>query len=419
MPRMTRPVMRTLCVYILALAAFVLAGAAFSDSFRAHPASALVFQLILFWLLNEVWYGICVGPGIILVLLRAWKERNCPKNPRRADLRADWPNKLVRGASVVLLVGPHLLYAFAVLGDLATGGDLSRWSGIAWNAPFLAASYVSCCVLFVLAWIERLQPYSMEHVALYWLQAGERPEHVGAANAAGPPPVPAPAPTAATASAALPPANGSFSYEAHRARVATLLEPGEEVLAVTAPVPYAFNNQTRLECVLSVPFLLGSCWAGRMAVEMAGSSSRALAVWGLPAMALVFLLAGLALVLSPRRWKKQLAHTDYFITSKRVFLMEDRAERFFCWQENLSLVLQRHGNATGSIDPARQSRLLSRFFGPARPVAAETDETGKANGLLNIPHVEATWALMESLAHPGARGAEGDLPADSPPSARV
>ena len=62
--------------------------------------------------------------------------------------------------------------------------------------------------------------------------------------------------------------------------------------------------------------------------------------------------------------------------------------------------MQMHHELLGSVYISRRTRVsacLDKLFGKGKVNAYETDETGKMNGLLNIPQAEKVYAMIESL----------------------
>ena len=192
----------------------------------------------------------------------------------------------------------------------------------------------------------------------------------------------------------------SILFDVHYGKIMKEMEAGEELLAMAAPVPYAFNRQTRMEFIIGVPFIFASAWVASMLFKVVSQSGVSLIFWALFVMLLVFFSVGCLLVFSPARWKKRLSRTDYFITSRRVFLAEGNDLRQFFWKDEPYVSLQMHHELLGSVYISRRTRInacLDKLFGKGKVNAYETDETGKMNGLLNIPQAEKVYAMIESL----------------------
>ena len=60
----------------------------------------------------------------------------------------------------------------------------------------------------------------------------------------------------------------------------------------TAPIPYAFNRQTRIELMIGVPFILASVWVASMLFKIVSQSGFSFIFWGLILMFLVFFFGG-------------------------------------------------------------------------------------------------------------------------------
>lgn len=134
--------------------------------------------------------------------------------------------------------------------------------------------------------------------------------------------------------------NHSILFDAHYRKVVKEMEPNEEILAVTAPIPYAFNRQTRIELMIGVPFILASVWVASMLFKIVSQSGFSFIFWGLILMFLVFFSVGCLLFFLRPGGEKRLSRTDYFVTSKRVFLAEGRDLHQFFWKDEPYVSLQ-------------------------------------------------------------------------------
>ena len=72
----------------------------------------------------------------------------------------------------------------------------------------------------------------------------------------------------------------------------------------------------------------------------------------------------------------------------------------FFWKDEPYVSLQMHNELLGSVYISRRTHVnacLDKLFGKGKVNAYETDETGKMNGLLNIPQAGDIYAMIESL----------------------
>ena len=298
--------------------------------------------------------------------------------------------------SVIILILPHVIYGTLWLVNLLSQHALQRWGGVSLDASLFLPSYLSCIVFFILVFIFPIQPYSISHFMMEWFEPGLGKEKVTEEK------------DDSSASSYTAPLNvrneeyegHSILFDAHYGRVMKEMVAREELLMMTAPIPYAFNRQPRMELMIGVPFILASAWVASMLFRVVPQSGYSFIFWALLLMLLVFFPMGCLLVFSPARWKKRLSRTDYFITSKRVFLAEENDLRQFLWKDEPYISLQMHHELLGSVYISRRTRVsacLDKLFGKGKVNAYETDETGKMNGLLNIPQAEKVYAMIESL----------------------
>lgn len=390
---MNKKVVRTAIIYIVSLAVFACAFAQV-NTFSANWSSALFFQLLVFFIINEVWYWLCTWPGVFLSLFQQIKNKNVPEQNRGKYVGG--LNRLVRMTSVIILILPHVIYGTLWLVNLLSQHALQRWGGVSLDASLFLPSYLSCIVFFILVFIFPIQPYSISHFMMEWFEPGLGKEKVTEEK------------DDSSASSYTAPLNvrneeyegHSILFDAHYGRVMKEMVAGEELLMMTAPIPYAFNRQTRMELMIGVPFILASVWVASMLFRIVSQSGYSFIFWVLLLMLLVFFPVGCLLVFSPARWKKRLSRTDYFITSKRVFLAEEDDLRQFLWKDEPYISFQMHHELLGSVYISRRTRVsacLDKLFGKGKVNAYETDETGKMNGLLNIPQAEKVYAMIESL----------------------
>ena len=390
---MNKKVVRTAIIYIVSLAVFACAFAQV-NTFSANWRAALLFQLLVFFIINEVWYWLCTWPGVFLSLFQQIKNKNVPEQNRGKYVGG--LNRLVRMTSVIILILPHVIYGTLWLVNLLSQHALQRWGGVSLDASLFLPSYLSCIVFFILVFIFPIQPYSISHFMMEWFEPGLGKEKVTEEK------------DDSSASSYTAPLNvrneeyegHSILFDAHYGRVMKEMVASEELLMMTAPIPYAFNRQTRMELMIGVPFILASAWVASMLFRVVPQSGYSFIFWALLLMLLVFFPMGCLLVFSPARWKKRLSRTDYFITSKRVFLAEENDLRQFLWKDEPYISLQMHHELLGSVYISRRTRVsacLDKLFGKGKVNAYETDETDKMNGLLNIPQAEKVYAMIESL----------------------
>lgn len=391
---MNKKSVRTSFVYIVSLAVFACAFAQ-ANSLPENWERALLFQSLVFLIINEVWYWLCSWPGISLVLFRQIKDKNVPEQNREKYIKKGL-NRLVRVTSIVILILPHVIYGTLWLVNSLSQGSLQRWGEVNLDASLFFPSYLSCLALSVLFFIFSIHPYSINHFMIKWFETdfGEEKVVQGEDKTRGNPYI---APLKVQDERQ---EGRSVLFEVHYKRVLKAMEPREKILAATAPVPYSFNRQTRIEFMIGVPFILASVWVASVLFQMVSRSESTSVFWGLLLMLLIFFPVGCLLVFSPARWKKRLSRTDYFVTSKRVFLAEgDQLHQFF-WKDEPYVSLQMHHESLGSVYISRRTRVhacLDKLFGKGKAEEYETDETGKMNGLLNIPQAEKMFEMIEAL----------------------
>lgn len=172
---MNKKVVRTAIIYIVSLAVFACAFAQV-NTFSANWRAALLFQLLVFFIINEVWYWLCTWPGVFLSLFQQIKNKNVPEQNRGKYVGG--LNRLVRMTSVIILILPHVIYGTLWLVNLLSQHALQRWGGVSLDASLFLPSYLSCIVFFILVFIFPIQPYSISHFMMEWFEPGLGKEKV-------------------------------------------------------------------------------------------------------------------------------------------------------------------------------------------------------------------------------------------------
>ena len=70
---MNKKVVRTAIIYIVSLAVFACAFAQ-ANTLSENWGAALLFQILVFFIINEAWYWLCAWPGIFLALFQQVKD---------------------------------------------------------------------------------------------------------------------------------------------------------------------------------------------------------------------------------------------------------------------------------------------------------------------------------------------------------
>lgn len=316
---MNKKVVRTAIIYIVSLAVFACAFAQ-ANTLSENWGAALLFQILVFFIINEAWYWLCAWPGIFLALFQQVKDKNVPEQNREKYIRG--LNKLVRITSIIILILPHIIYGMLWMANVLSQGALQGWGKVDLDASLFFPSYLSCIILFILVFIFSIQPYSISHFMMEWFEPGLGKEKVveeedGAKLST---------PTAPLNVRDEEQGNHSILFDAHYRKVVKEMEPNEEILAVTAPIPYAFNRQTRIELMIGVPFILASVWVASMLFKIVSQSGFSFIFWGLILMFLVFFSVGCLLVFSPARWRKRTFKDGLFCYFQTCF--SGRGKRF-------------------------------------------------------------------------------------------
>ena len=124
---MNKKVVRTAIIYIVSLAVFACAFAQ-ANTLSENWGAALLFQILVFFIINEAWYWLCAWPGIFLALFQQVKDKNVPEQNREKYIRG--LNKLVRITSIIILILPHIIYGMLWMANVLSQGALQGKSGL-------------------------------------------------------------------------------------------------------------------------------------------------------------------------------------------------------------------------------------------------------------------------------------------------
>ncbi len=376
--------------YALCLLAFV---GCYSILGEGHTKEALIFQVLLFWLLNELWFFLFALPTIVATLL-SWLRK-------RKDVSEGVTDKINRLTSVSLLLLPHGVFALLYGVNALTQGGFQAWLGLPLSQGLFASAYVGCVLLFVLVLCTRMHALSL---TLFFEEVEEKREHAPVEQHAAQPPQ----------GAELAPAGADSELQERRSRYGAkhrrmteqLLADSETILYQTSPVASAARE-------LTASYVVGSLLLGLGALVSVGVTVQSwarLEGWVLAVLLMmggIFTLLFLGWVSSPLRRKRHRQRVDYFITNKRAIICEPRKKpRSIFWADAPRCHLALYDRGVGNIYLIERRGLLGKFAAAAEKVlggaAEDYDETdsnhgNRLNGLIQVEQAQEIFALVERL----------------------
>ncbi len=393
--------MKYFITYTLCLLTFL---GCYSILGQGHVQKALLFQVLLLWLLNEVWYALIALPTLTITLLRWIKKQE--------DLSESAVRRITRLTSVSLLLLPHALFALLYLINQLTQGGFQSWLGLPLSQGLFISAYASCVLLFILAMFTTIRGVSL-HILLEDLEeeeAAPEPEELRVAQTQRVENTQhvAPAPPATELEQ-----SQSLFGEKHRRMVERSLDESEIILHQASPLSSATREMGLNYVVISL--LLGLVAFMCLAITVQSWASMEGWVQGLLLlMSVVFSLLFLMWVSSPTRTKRHRQRVDYFITNKRAIICEPRKKpRSILWADaprcHLALYAQGVGNIYlierhGFLD--KLSQAADKLIGESAKEYEETDYNhgNRLNGLIQIAHAQATFTLVERLLSEAQQG---------------
>ncbi len=377
--------------YALCLLAFV---GCYSILGEGHTKEALIFQVLLFWLLNELWLRLAALPVTIATLLRWFRKRK--------DISEATTDKINRLSSVSLLLLPHGIFALLYLINQLSQGGFQAWLELPLSQGLFASAYVGCVLLFVLALCTRMHGLSL---IFFFEDLEEENEHIPVEQRTAQPHHAADAAPAARSASELQERRSRYGAK-HRRMTEQLLADSETILYQTSPVASARRE-------MGLNYVVGSLLLGLGAlvtVSVTVLSWARMEGWVLALllmMGVIFTLLFLGWVSAPLRTKKHRQRVDYFLTEKRALICEPRKKpRSIFWADAPRCHLALYDQGVGNIYLIERRGLLGKFAAAAEKVIGEStedyDETdsnhgNRLNGLIQVEQGREIFALVERL----------------------
>ncbi len=398
--------MKALSLNITALAIFAAASAATG----ILTTETILFQLAAQWLVNELWFDVCIIPTLLLQLFGRKGEGRDEAHLRRA----------ARWTSICLLLLPALLYGLLALVESLTSNALGNGLGLPLGAELYSCSFAGFFLLFLLTLFAGARPLSVQATFEKFVDDAldRAKEDIPAATntsckTATQPTQPTQTQPETTRELTSVPCRHSRLYAAHERDFERKQQAGEQLILATAPaaeVPMPGAMQSYLfggGFGLAALVLLSNGYAFQQSGEM-GS----MVIWALCIMGTVFLLFALPLLLTPLRWRLRLNGIDYFITNRRMLIYCGNDVHIQAWNEPCVCQLTLRVGSCGDIAVIRKGKgyhILRAFFKRWAGLNEEqtrnsfdkgTFNNGKdwqTQALINVEGAEAIHKLITSM----------------------
>ncbi len=388
-----------------------LAALAFFSAFAAVSGilsnEAIIFQIAVQWLVNELWFDAYLVP---LLLMQLFGRKESKREVARQRRAARW-------TSVCLLLFPAILFGIISLIESLTTNALGNWLGLSLEAGLFTCSFAGFFLLFILALFTGAMPLSVQATLENFFDEKldtfreEVKTEVEQSQASALPPLPVM--SAASCDTSVVPTRHSRLYAAHERDFARKQQADEELILATAPagvVPIGDETQSFLVGggfgAVGL-FLLYNACVWQQTGELAG-----MALWMCYLIGAVFVLFALPVVIGPLRWRKRLNSIDYFITNRRLVIYRGDEVYSQPWKEPCICHLTLRAGTCGDVAVIRKGmgyHLLRTFF--KRWAGFNEEETRRSfdkgtfnNGkdlqtqaLINVEGAEAIHALIAGL----------------------
>ncbi len=117
---------------------------------------ALLFQVLLFWLLNELWFFLSALPALMAAIFK-WATRREHETERSV-------RRIVRLTSVSLILLPHGVFALLYLCNRLTQGGFQESLGLPLSQGLFVSAYVGCVMLFITALFTPIHALTLTHL---------------------------------------------------------------------------------------------------------------------------------------------------------------------------------------------------------------------------------------------------------------
>ncbi len=334
---------------------------------------ALLLQVLLLWLLNELWNLLITIP----VLLRALLKK---------ELKFHNIIKLCRITSPCLIIVPPVIYGLVYLLDCIMNQALSHWLELPLASALFTSSYLSCVLLFILNFPAKIMGISI----LNLLEVNEHAESDVRDVRHDASQTQEPQPTQQ---------HQSQLGVQNRSKVEQVLAQGEKILLQTAPIPYKPSDHA-----IQTAFGIGSCIFTIFIVLLSYK------IWGeqTPLIRLsMILFSGIGAFISyrclsnSRIWLNRLKQCDFFITNQRFITVDDGKIHSINWADRPQCRLVQHEDGMKSILIVK-ANSLGKIFAERLQCSNTPEvvqENGKTlNGLIHIPDADAVYALVKQYA---------------------
>lgn len=397
-----------LTCFVLFCASYAILG---GDSFK----QAILFQFLLFWLINELWFGMIQAPMLLIFIIDAFKNKDSKSGASaQAKRRA---NKLARATSVCILLIPIFVYTALYFSNKFFNGAIELWSGLAFDASLFVSSYIACILLFVIGIFAKIIGLSVmtafgnifedsveaafEKIETSADKAFGKLDSLKEDNLAD-------CVAAATAQQATNNTETllesySLAADMHRKLVGRKLAQNEEILHHSAPIRDIQGNISLRAYFLAILFGFFALIVVSMTIASFSFSSEFFVHAMLVIMSIIFVSFVLNLATSPSRVNRKLNRTDFIITNSRFILCEDGKLRSTYWKAAPSCILSLQPNGSGNIAIIKQKSFAGKFideFGANAEKISIAEYRGadkQLNGLVFIPQAEAVYKLIKSL----------------------
>ncbi len=302
----------------------------------------LIFEIVLLWICNEIWYWVFSSTFMLYELVnRAKNKREVNKNTIKLFYHV---------SSLVLLVLPPLLYAILYLVDQFTNSGIQTFLGISFSRTTLLCSYAGIMITWLISLFQTFTPFALENIFLRTFSPELFLESVSE--------------TKVSSNELIHPRLQSSDLLSHHESLLNDSLTGDETILYTGRPIITVNNKYAKR-----DFIIGYCSAPvtimmliislKLFLEDKSDLTYIIASSMSGVLTIIFSCVSYSFLMSPFHWKRKLSKVSYAISNKRIFIFENKYHQYYNFTDKLNIAYESLTEDIGNIYISKAGKLSS------------------------------------------------------------
>lgn len=309
----------------------------------------LIFEIILLWICNEIWYWVFSSTFMLYALVyRAKNKREANKNTIKLFYHA---------SSLVLLILPLLLYAILYLADQFTNTGMQTFLGVSFSRTTLLCSYVGIMITWLISLFQTFTPFALENIFLKTFSPELFLESASE--------------TKVSSDELIHPRLQSGDLLSHHKSLLKDSLTGDETILYTGRPVIAVNNKYAKRDFMigcfSLPFTtIMLIISMKLFLEDKSDFTYIITSSMSGILTIIFGYVTYCFLMSPFHWKRKLSKVSYAITNKRIFIFENKSQQYYYFTDKLNIVYEALIRDIGNIYLSKEgkiSSIINNIFG--------------------------------------------------------